>query len=86
MMEFEIPGLGSEVTVTPKPLDSKETLVIGIIKAFDRSITPGFSNRDEDWFDSQKETKSDNNSEGARVAIASSESQFVVELKKVGHS
>jgi len=85
MMEFEIPGLGSEVTVIPKPLDSKETLVIGIIKAFDRSITPGFSNRDEDWFDSQKETKSENNSEGARVAIASAESQLVVELEKVGH-
>jgi hypothetical protein len=52
MMELEIPGLGSEVTITPKPLDSKETPVIGVIKAFDRSITPRFSNRDEDGLDS----------------------------------
>jgi hypothetical protein len=51
MMELEVPRLGSEVTVTPKPLDSKKTLVIGIIETFDRSITPWFSNRDEDSFD-----------------------------------
>lgn len=51
MMELEVSRLGSEVTVTPKPLDSKKTLVIGIIETFDRSITPGFSNRNEDSFD-----------------------------------
>ena len=86
MMEFEIPGLGSEVTVTPKPLDSKETLVIGVIEAFDRSITPGFSNRNEDSFDPQRETESENDSKGPRVTVAPAESQFVVELEKVGHS
>jgi hypothetical protein len=86
MMELEIPGLGSEVTVTPKPLDSKETPVIGVIKAFDRSITPRFSNRDEDGLDSQRETESENNSKRPRVTVAPAESQFVVELEKVGHS
>ena len=85
MMELEIPGLGSEVTVTPKPLDSKETLVIGVIKAFDRSITPRFSNRNEDGLDPQSETKSENNAKGAREAIAPAETQFVVELEKIGH-
>jgi hypothetical protein len=85
MMELEIPGLGSEVTVTPKPLDSKETLVIGVIKAFDRSITPRFPNRDEDGLDPQRETKSENNPKGAWVAIAPTESQLVVELQNVGH-
>jgi hypothetical protein len=85
MMELEIPGLGSEVTVTPKPLDSKETPVIGVIKAFDRSITPGFSNRDEDGFDPQRETESENNPKGTRVAIAPTKTQLIVELKKVGH-
>jgi len=85
MMELEIPGLGSEVTVTLKPLDSKETLVIGIIKAFDRSITPRFSKRDEDGLDPQRETESENNPKGARVAIAPTKTQFVVELEKVGH-
>jgi hypothetical protein len=85
MMELEMSGLGSKVTVTPKPLDSKETLVIGAIKAFDRSITPRFSNRDEDGLDPQRETESENNPKGARVAIASTKTQFVVELEKVGH-
>jgi hypothetical protein len=85
MMELEIPGLGSEVTVAPKPLDSKETLVIGVIKAFDRSITPRFSNRDEDGLDPQRETESENNPKGAGVAIAPAESQLVVELHNVGH-
>jgi hypothetical protein len=85
MMELEIPGLGSEVTVAPKPLDSKETPVIGVIKAFDRSITPRFSNRDEDGLDPQKETESENNPKGAGVAIAPTKTQFVVELEKVGH-
>ena len=85
MMELEIPGLRSEVTVTPKPLDSKETLVIGVIKAFDRPITPRFSNGDEDDLDPQRETKSENHPKGARIAIAPAESQFVVELEKIGH-
>lgn len=85
MIELKIPGLGSEVTVTPKPLDSKETLVVGVIKAFDRSITPRFSNRNEDGLDPQRETKSENNAKGARETIAPAETQFVVELEKVGH-
>ncbi len=84
MMEHEIPRLGSEVTVTPKPLDSKETAVIGVIKAFDRSITPGFSNRDKDGFDPQRETESENDSKRSRVTVAPAESQLVVELEKVG--
>jgi hypothetical protein len=86
MMELKIPGLGSEMTVTPKPLNSKETLVIGFIKAFDRSITPGFSNWNEDSFDPQRETDSENDSKRPRVTVAPAESQFVVELEKVGHS
>jgi hypothetical protein len=86
MMELKIPGLGSEMAVTPKPLDSKETAIIGVIKAFDCSITPGFSNWDKDGFDPQREAKPDNESKGARVAVASAESQLVVELEKVGHS
>ena len=85
MIELKIPGLGSEVTVTPKPLDSKETLVVGVIKAFDRSITPGFSNRDEDGFDPERETESENDSKGSRVTVAPAESQLVVELEKIRH-
>ena len=86
MMELEVPRLGSEVTVTPKPLDSKKTLVIGIIETFDRSITPGFSNRDEDSLDSQQQTESEDDAKGPRVTIAPTEAKFVVELNKIGHA
>jgi len=86
MKELKIPGLGLEVTVTPEPLNSKETAVISVIKAFDRSITPRLSNRDKDGFDAQRETESENNSKRPRVTVASSESQLVVELEKIGHS
>jgi hypothetical protein len=86
VIEFEILGLGSEVAVTPKPLDSKEAAVIGVIKAFDRSITPGFSNRNKDGFYPQREAEPENDSKGPRVTVASAESQLVVELEKVGHS
>jgi hypothetical protein len=86
VIEFEIPGLGSEVAVTPKPLDSKETAVIGIIKAFDRSITPRFSNRNKDGFYPQRETEPEDDSKGPRITVAPAKSQLVVELEKVGHS
>jgi hypothetical protein len=86
MIELKIPGLGSEVTVTPEPLDSKETAVISVIKAFDRSITPRLSNRDKDSFDSQSKTEPENNSKRSRVTVAPAESQLVVELEKIGHS
>ncbi len=86
MIELEIPGLGSEMAVTPEPLGSEETPVIGVIKAFDRSITPRFSNRDKDGFDAQKETESENRSKRSRVTVAPSESQLVVELEKIGYS
>lgn len=86
MIELKIPGLGSEVAVTPEPLNSEETAVIGVIKAFDRSITPRFSNGDKDSFDAQRETESENNSKRPRVTVAPSESQLVVELEKIGHS
>jgi hypothetical protein len=86
MIELEIPGLGSEVAITPKPLDSEETAIIGVIEAFDRSITPGFSYGDKYGFDSQGETKSEYDSEGSRVTVAPTESQLVVELEKIGHS
>jgi len=76
--------IGSEVTVTPKPLGPEETPVIGVIKAFDRSITPRFSNRDEDSLD-PRERQSLRTIPKERVAIAPTKTQLVVELEKVGH-
>jgi len=51
--ELEVLRLGSEVTVAPEPLGAKESAVIGIIEAFNRSIAPGLSDGDENHFDVQ---------------------------------
>jgi hypothetical protein len=84
--EFKDLGLGSEVTIAPKPLGSEESPIIGIIKALHRSITPRFSYRDEDHFDPQKQTDSQDNAKGTGVTIASSKTELVVDLKKIGHA
>ena len=84
--ELEVPRLGSEVAIATKPLGSEESSVISIIKALHSSITPRFSYRDEYYLDSQQETKLEDNAKGARVTIAPSEAELVVDLKKVGHA
>jgi hypothetical protein len=84
--EFEVLGLGSELTIAPKPLPSKESPVVGVIKALHDAIAPRFSDRDEDHLDSQQQTEPEDNAKGARVTIASTKTKFVVDLKKVGDS
>jgi len=84
--EFKVLGLGSELTIAPKPLPSEESLIVGIIEALHDSITPRFSYRDEDHFDPQKQTDSKDNAKGTRVTIASPETEFVVDLEEVGNS
>jgi len=86
MEELKVLGLGSEVTIAMKPLGSEESSVIGIIKALHNSITPRFSYRDEDQFDPQQKTDSENNAKRTGVTIAPSETEFVVELEKIGHA
>lgn len=83
MEEFKVLGLRSEMTIAPKPLGSKESSIVGLVETFHHSITPGFSYRDEDHFDSQKQTESEDDAKGARITVASSETKFVVHLKKV---
>lgn len=51
--ELEVLRLGSELEIVPEPLPAEESLVVGIIKAFNGSIAPGFSDGDENGFDSQ---------------------------------
>jgi hypothetical protein len=84
--EFKVLGLGSEVTIAAEPLGSEESPVIGIIEALHNSITPRFSYRDEDHLDPQKQTDPQDDAKGTGVAIASAETEMVVDLKKVGYS
>jgi hypothetical protein len=51
--EFEVLGLGSELTITSEPLGAEKSAVVGIIEAFNSSIAPGFSDGNEDHFDPQ---------------------------------
>jgi hypothetical protein len=84
--ELEVLGLRSELTIIPKPLSSKKLPVVGVIEALHNAVAPGFSNRDEDHLDAQRETKSEDDAKGARITIASTETEFVVDLEKVGDS
>jgi hypothetical protein len=84
--EFKVLGLGSEVTIATKPLGSEESSIIGVIKALHDSITPRFSHWDEDHFDSQQQTESEDNAKGTRVPIAPPKTELVVDLEKVGDS
>jgi len=86
MEDLKVLGLGSEVTITTEPLGSEESSVIGIIKALHDSITPRFSYRDEDQFDPQPQTEFEDNTKRTGVTIAPSETEFVVDLEKIGHA
>jgi len=86
MEEIEILGLRFEVPVAPKPLGAEESSIISIIETLHGSIPPRFPDRNKDRFDSQEQTKLEDDPKGTRVAIAPPEAKFVVELKKVGHS
>jgi hypothetical protein len=51
MKELKIFRLRSELAVAPEPLGAKESAVVGIIETFNRSITPRFSDGNENHFD-----------------------------------
>jgi len=52
--ELEVLRLGSEVEVAPEPLGAKKSFVVRIMKAFNGSIAPRFSDGDEDHFDPER--------------------------------
>ena len=67
-------------------MGSEESAVVGIIKALHSSITPRFSNGDEDHFDPEQKTQFEDNAKGARVTVAAPKTELVVRLEKVGHA
>ena len=82
--EFKVLRLGSQVTVASEPLGPKEPSIIGVIEALHGSIAPRFSDGDKDHFNPQKQAEPDHHAEGARITIASSKTQCIVELNKIG--
>jgi hypothetical protein len=81
--ELKVLGLRSEVAIATKPLPSEESPIVSIIEALHDSITPRFSCRNEDDLDPQQQTESQNDAKGTRVTIASSKTEFVVDLEKI---
>lgn len=53
---LKILALAFESFITMKPLSAKELVVVRIVKAFNRSISPGLAHRDENRLDSIVET------------------------------
>jgi hypothetical protein len=86
MKELKVLGLGSELTITPKPLPSKEPSVVGIIEALHSSITPRFPYGDENDLDPQRKAEPEDDAKGTRVAVASTKTELVVDLKEVWDS
>jgi hypothetical protein len=81
--QLKVLGLRSEMSITPKPLGSEKSSIIGIIEAFHNSITPRFSYRDEDNFDPHQQTEPEDEAKGSGITIASPKAEFVVDLEKV---
>ncbi len=50
--ELEVLRLGSEMAIAPEPLGAKKSAAVGINEAFNGSITPGFSDGNENYFES----------------------------------
>lgn len=84
MEEFKVLRLGAERTITPEPLSTKESPIIGVIEALHRSIPPRLSDGDKDDFDSQGKTEAKDDTERTRMPVAAPKAEFVVDLKEIG--
>jgi hypothetical protein len=82
----EVAGLGFEVLIIPKPLSPEEFALVGVIEVLHGATAPGFPERNEDHLDPEGETEFQDNPERARIAVASTKTELVVDLEKIGHS
>lgn len=78
------PELAAEVHQGSEVLGSQEAFVVGIVKSFDNAVTPGFTFRDKDDFDSEMETKPDQEPKASRMTIRSPERELIVDLEISG--
>jgi hypothetical protein len=86
MKELKVLGLGSELAITPKPLSPKEPAVVSIIKALHSPITPRLPYGDEHNLDPQRKAEPEDDTKGTRVAVASTKTELVVDLKEIWDS
>ena len=60
---------------------AKEQLVVDVVESFDDTVAPGFCFRDEDGLHTQLETESQKQSKASRIAVGSTEGEFIVHLE-----
>jgi hypothetical protein len=68
--------------VAREPLSSEELPVVRVVEVFNRPVPPRLSYGNKDRGDAVVETEAHDNPQGTRIAIASPETQFIVNLQK----
>lgn len=63
---------------------AEEVLVVGVVEVFDDTITPRFTLGDKDDFRSDMQTKADQQSKAAGMAIGTPEGEFIIDLEIPG--
>ena len=69
--------------ITCKPLAPEKLLVICIVEFFNYAVTPGFTKRNKNGLNAKVKAKANNQTWRPGVAVTSSKTEFIVELKKV---
>lgn len=71
--------------IAGKPLPSEKLFVVGVVKAFDDAVAPWLPDGDKYRGDAIMQAQPNHQSEGARMPIAASEHESVVQLKEIRH-
>ena len=69
--------------VAREPLPSEELPVVRVVEAFNHPVPPRLADGNKDRGDAIVETEAHNEPQGARIAITSPETQFIVDLQKL---
>jgi len=69
--------------IAREPLPSEELPAIRIVEVLYHPISPGLTNGNKDRCDTVVQTDAQHNAQGAGIAVASPETQFVIDLEKL---
>jgi hypothetical protein len=64
-------------------LAPKKLLVVSVVEAFDHAVAPGFRGRDEHGRNAKVQAQPDDQTRGARIAVAAVKTQFVIKEQKI---
>ncbi len=86
MKSLKILTLSFQHRITFKPLSAEKLLVISIVKLFNYAVTPGFTRWNKNRLNTKVKAKPNNQTRRSGVAVTSSKTEFIVELKEVRQS